>query len=431
MHPTIHLGQRAIGYGPRKVQWPLNDKRRHLLVSGASGTGKSTLLANLFVQEANAGRGVLLIDPHGELAETCLDLVPSRRIRKTIYFNPADHEWPISFNVLDNIPPSQRAARTADIVAAFRSIWGSSWGPRLEHILYNSIAALMEINGTTLLALPKLLLNKSYRESITRRLQDPTVVQFWRDEFPLYEKKFGVEATAPVLNKIGQLLASPVMRKILGQPKSRIQPRHLIDNNYIVIANLSKGMLGEQHANLLGSLLITAFGAAAMSRADIKPEERKDFALIIDEFPNYTTNAFAALLSEARKYGLSLTLAHQYLEQMSEETRAAVLGNVGSIIAFRVGPNDGPTFARQLSPVSPEQLATTANYHAWCSLMLHGTKTEPTLIATREPPKPHGHEHKIIPHSRIHFATLGKKVDDQIARFFRTMKEPVADDPGW
>ena len=417
MDTHLKLGFRDSYYYRGIARLPIDDHYRHMLISGSSGTGKSTLLANLWAQHCNAGRGALLIDPHGDLAETALDLVPPRRIRKTIYINPADLDNPVGFNVLYGVRPEDRASRAADVVSAFKSVWGDSWGPRLEYILYNSIAALLETQGSTLLCIPRLLVNKTYRATITAQLRDPIVSQFWRDEFPQIEKKLGQEALLPVLNKVGQLLSAPILRNILGQPKSTINPRHLMDNNYLVIANLSKGRLGEQHANLLGALLVSSFGSTALSRADMPAADRKCFAMIVDEFPNYTTSAFISLLSEARKYRLSLTLAHQYLDQMSDHTRASVLGNVGSLITFRVGAEDAAIFARALSLPNPQQVIDTSKYQAWSRVSQHGQPSDTFLLRTDPPPQSHGNSSKIIEYSRMHFACRRNDVESRILRF--------------
>lgn len=417
MEPPIKLGINEASYsGQSKVYITLDDRRRHILTSGRSGTGKTTFLANLVAQDANAGRGFLLIDPNGDLAENALDLIPPRRIRKTIYLNPSDSEWPIGFNVLDNIPADHRAAHASELVSAFRSLWGASWGPRLEHILYNCIAALLEMPGSTLMGIQRMLLSARYRRRVVAHVTDPIIHQFWTDEFPLYEKKFGAEATAPVLNKIGQLFSSPDLRNILGNPNTAFNPRYLMDNNYIVIANLSVGKLGTQHANLLGSLLIAAFGAAAMTRADTPEEKRKDFLMVIDEFPNFTTTALTTLLSQARKYHLSLVLAHQYLDQMSAEVKDAVLGNVGTLIVFKAGAQDAETFARELN--LPNHFVTsTDNYKARCRLLAFGNHMEDVLLRTPPPPKRHGHSNKILAHSRMHFATDRLDIEARIKRF--------------
>ena len=423
MEPFLKLGTRSGAYGSGPFRLPLEDRRKHTLISGKTGTGKSTLLANLFAQDANSGRGCLLIDPNGDLAEQALDLIPPRRIRKTIYLNPSDTAHPVGFNVLDGVRPEHRATVADDIVGAFRAVFADSWGPRLDQILYNTIAALLEAPGSTLLCVPQMLLNKPYRATVLAQVEDPFVLQFWREEFPGIEKKFGSEATGPVLNKIGKLLSSPIVRNIIGQPKSAINPRHLIDNNYLIVANFSKGLLGTNHANLLGAMLISAFGAAAMSRADIPADQRKDFALIVDEFPNYTTTAFTSLLSEARKYRLSLTLAHQYLAQMSDPVRAAVFGNIGTLIAFRVGVEDAQIFARQLDPLEPRHVAETSNYEAWCRTLQYGQQTDTFLLKTPRPPLAHGNTAKIIAHSRIHFATQRQKIEKRIARFMASPQD--------
>lgn len=417
METPLKLGTRVSYYANGPVRLFLHDRRRHMLVSGRSGTGKSTLLANIFAQEANCGRGLILIDPHGDLAQAALDLVPPRRIRKTIYINPADSQWPVGFNVLAGVPVASRPARAADIIAAFKAIWADSWGPRLEHILYNTVAALLDTPDATLISIPLMLTEAKYRQQVIQHIVDPMVARFWKTEFPLLEKKFGAEATSPILNKVGQLLASPEVRNIIAQQKSGFDVRHVMDNNYIVIANLSKGLLGEHHANLIGALLISAFGSAALSRADTPENDRKDFLMIIDEFQNYTTKAFSTLLAEARKYRLSLVLAHQYLDQIQADVKAAVLGNAGSIFAFRIGSQDTPTFTRELDPVSATQLTETPNYEAWCRILQNGQPSDVFRLSAPPPPKPHGHGHKIVKNSRIHFATSREKIEARITKF--------------
>ena len=417
MDTFLHIGTKDTLYGGHKVKIGLTDRRQHCYITGKSGTGKSHFLATLFAQEANQGRGCLVLDPHGDLAEQCLDLVPPTRIRKTLYFNPADADHPISFNPLAGVKPEHHAIRAIEIVGAFKSIWSDSWGPRLEHVLFHTLLALLEAGNATLLSIPQMLLNKSYRAAVVKTIKDPTCAGFWHDEFPALDKKFGMEAVSPVLNKIGQLLSSPVLRAILGQPVSAFDPRHLIDNNYLVIINLSKGLIGAQHANLLGSLLIASFGTAAMSRADIVPDQRKDFAIIVDEFHNYTTHAFTYMLAEVRKYRLSLILANQYLEQMSDPIRAAVLGNVGSLLVFRTGAEDAARLARNLHPLRPEQLTETPNRQAWASVLQYGHPSEVFLLTTPSLPKSHGRADTIIKVSRNHFASSRAIVEKRIAKF--------------
>lgn len=428
MEPHITLGDTDAYYRSGRVRLALSDERKHVLISGRSGAGKSTLLANWVAQKFNCGQAVALFDPHGDLALQVIDLVPAWRIRKTIYLNPADTEHPVAFNPLYNVAQADRPTRAAEIVAAFHSIWHASWGPRMEHILYNTVAALLENQGTTLLGIQRMLLDDTYRSQIVRNVKDPLVAQFWNREFPRLEEKFGAEATSPVLNKIGQLFSSPVIRNILGQVKSSFDPRHLIDNNYIFVANLSKGRLGEQHAALLGALLISSFGSAAMSRADMLEADRKDISLIIDEFANYTTTAFASLLSEARKYRLSLVLAHQYLDQMTPEIRSAVLGNVGSIIAFRIGPEDVETFRRQFADLSNSMLTELPMHTAWCRLLQYGETYDPIRLKTKPAPPSKHSQAKVIRTSRRSFGRSRRAIEEKIARFLTTQKRSAIPD---
>lgn len=422
MNPYLQLGTRNSEYRrDLPVSFSVADRRRHMAVIGRTGVGKSTLLANLFAQDANDGRGVALIDPHGDLAHLALDLIPPRRIRKTVYFNPADMAHPIGFNPLENVPPDQRAARAADIVAAFRAIWGASWGPRLEYILYETIAALLEMPSATLLGVPRMLVNERYRERVVARISDVMVRAYWEEEHASYTKSFAGEAISPILNKIGQVLAAPAVRNILGQPNSTIHPRHLMDRNYIVVANLAKGLLGAQHANLLGALFIASFGSAAMSRADLPEHDRKDFSLIVDEFHNYTTDALPSLLSEARKYRLSFVLANQYLSQLTDSIRSGLLGTVGSLIAFRVGAEDASVIARELSPIREDALTDTPNFEAWARLLSGGAPSERFLLATYDAPAPHGRRDVVIAQSRRSFSRERAQVEARIARFMRNL----------
>ena len=419
MEHAIKLGKKKATYGSGPFRIPIADLALHMIVSGKSGTGKSTFLANIFAQLANQGQAVILIDPHGDLANQVLDLIPPRRINKTIYINPGDMAWSVGFNPLDGVHPDRRAARASEIVNAFRSIWGHSWGPRLEQILLQTLAALLEMENATLLGIQRMMLNKSYRDAVVRNIKDPLIAQFWTLEFPIYAKKQGSndDPTASVLNKIGQVLASPAIRNMLGQKTSSFDLRHVMDNNYVVVVDLSKGALGPDHANLFGSLLVSCIGSAAMSRDDIPHEQRKQVALIIDEFPNYMTTSFADLLAEARKYRLSLTLAHQHLAQIPEKVRDAVIGNCGSTVAFRVGATDAEHFSREFDGLEPHNVTDTPNHHAWCRIMQFGEPSEPFLLQTLRPPQPHGNRDKVISNSRIHFATPRAKIEAFIAWF--------------
>lgn len=406
----------------RPVRIPINDRRRHILITGTTGTGKSTLLANLFAQEANTGRGALLIDPHGRLAEQALDLVPPRRIRKTIYINPGDTEHPVGFNPLYNVPEQQRATRTANIVGAIEAIWGDiSWGPKLQHVLSNAVRALLDIGDATLLGIARMIEDETYRDRVRRHITDPQVRKFWDITFYTYLED-GPQTFMSVLNKIEQITASPIMRNILGQPKSRFDPRHLMDNNYLVIINLSKGLLGDEHANLLGSLIISCFASAAMSRADLAAADCKDFAMIIDEFPNFTTNKLSSLLSEVRKYNVSLILAHQYLDQMSEPMRSAALGTVGSFIVFRVGGEDAKVFGLHMHDLPFEHFADTWNFRAQSRIMIYGTPTQTHEIHTPGDPVRHGSADKVVRTTRNNYAMPRPLVEGRITRFIEAQR---------
>ena len=393
------------------------DRRQHLYCIGKTGTGKSTLLRNLIVQDFAAGRGVALLDPHGDLAKELLDCIPPERNYRVVYFNPADLAHPIGFNVLEQVAPDMRPVVAAGVVSAFKHIWRHSWGARLEHILYNSIAALLDTPGSTLLGVPKLLTNERYRARIVARINDPVVRSFWENEFAGYTKGFLTEAISPILNKVGQFLSSPVIRNIVGQPKSTIDMRFLMDNRRILIANLSKGALGEEQANLLGSLLVTKMQLAAMARSDMLEGERTDFHLVVDEFHNFTTDAFASVLAEARKYRLCLTLSHQYLSQLSPAIRDAVLGNVGSLVIFRIGAEDSIVFAREYHPIAVDELTEMSKFKAWVRL---GESVQRSPMFTLPPiDLVHGSRDIVIAQSRRHFTRPREAVEKRIERFMR------------
>ncbi len=321
--------------------------RQHVYTIGKTGSGKTTLLRNLLIQHIEAGHGVGLIDPHGDLAEELLNHIPSSRTRDVVYFNPSDLEYPIGINLLANVPPDSRHLIASGIVAAFKSIWRDSWGPRMEYILYNSLAALLDCENVTLLGVTRLLTDSTFRARVIRQIRDPFVKNFWQEEYENYDERFRREAISPIQNKLGQFLMNPPIRNILGQVKSKIDFSFMMDNRRIFIANLSKGKLGADKANLLGSLLTTQFQLAAMARSDVPEKERQDFFLFIDEFQNFATDAFASILSEARKYRLCLTLSHQYIDQLPLEIRQAVFGNVGTLISFRVGNGDAEVLQKE------------------------------------------------------------------------------------
>lgn len=426
---TIRLGVRryqdqAGFYGVEQGDLPVYlsqaDRRHHHYIVGKTGTGKSTLLKNLVIQDLEAGRGVALIDPHGDLAEAVLGYVPKYRTREVVYFNPADVDRPVGFNLLRQVPRDQRPLVASTVISAFKSIWSDSWGPRLEYILYNAVAALLEVPQTTLLSVIRILTDDNYRLRITEQVRDPVVRRFWAEEFASYDKRFRTDASAPILNKVGQLLSHPPIRNILGQKKSSFDPRFTMDRGRIFIANLSKGRIGEAGANLLGSLLVAYFGLAAMQRVDVQEDDRRDFHLFVDEFQNFTTTAFPSILSEARKYRLCLILAHQYLDQLPDDVRLAVFGNVGTLQCFRVGNRDGAFLAGEMGErTRAEDLTALARFKTQLRHPEHSSADRPLVVSTELPEAFEGEtrRRRLVRHSRERFGASRVRLERQIARW--------------
>lgn len=434
MNPDPHTPLVIGAHGDELFTLDAETRRRHLHVVGQTGAGKSTLFANLIAQDLQAGRGIGLLDPHGSLAQGALGSVPSRRAHEVVYLDPADMERPIGFNVLDGVRPDQHAVAADGVVSAFHHVWPDSWGPRLEYLLTHAVRALLANPGSTLLGVPRLFTDDSYRTRILANVRDPVLLAFWRNEWDSYESRFRTEAIAPILNKLGKVLADNRLRNILAQPKSTIDLRRIMDEGRILIVNLAKGPIGEGTSHLLGALLSTALATAALSRADTPEKDRRPFYLYADEFQNYASNGFAVILSEARKYALSLTLGHQYLGQLPENLRQAVLGNAASFIAFRVGAEDAPLLAAHLSlrpevetsgmglrstePV--EQLVRLPDFHAVARSLVDDTPTEPTFLEMLPPPRPINHRpHRLITNSRVRFGRDRATVEEKIARFLR------------
>jgi len=403
----IHIGSRDTFGDVTPVELQAADRRAHTYVVGKTGTGKSSLLRNIIEQDFAAGRGVALLDPHGDLAEALLDAVPRHRIEDVVYFNAADTEFPVAWNVLRAREGENRALVASGVVGAFKAIWRDSWGPRLEYLLYAAVASLLECQNVSLLGVSRILSDRRYRQSIVRRVKDPGLRLFWQNEFERYDERFLREAIAPVQNKVGQLLLAPHVRNIFGQVASRIDIRFVMDRRRIFIANLAKGRIGEDKANLLGALLVSAFQTAALGRASMPAEQRQDFHLVIDEFQNFTTDSFASILSEARKYGLNLTIAHQYLAQLPESVRDAVFGNVGTMIALRVGEHDAATLAREFGPSTvPATFTDLPNYHALIRPLASDSQPEPFRARLTAPSAPTASRRATIERrSRERFAT--------------------------
>ena len=317
-----------------------DDRRRHVYIIGKTGMGKTSMMENMAIQDIHNGHGMCFIDPHGETVERLLDRIPSHRINDVIYFNPADTDYPMAFNILESVDPNYKHLVASGLMGVFTKIWAGVWSARMEYILGNTILALLDSPGNTMLGIARMLVDRDYRKKIIDHIKDPVVKSFWMNEYANYNDKFRNEAIAPIQNKVGQFLSSAIIRNIVAQPKTTLDLRKIMDEQKILLVNLSKGRLGEDNSALLGAMLITKLQLAAMSRVDIPEEERKDFYLYVDEFQNFATESFATILSEARKYRLNLIIAHQYIGQLitekSTKVRDAVFGNVGTMVMFRV-----------------------------------------------------------------------------------------------
>jgi hypothetical protein len=421
----IIIGQYDTWGTPRIFGISPNDQRQHLYVIGKTGVGKTTLLRNLILQHIQAGHGVGVIDPHGDLAEELLHHIPPARADHLVYFNPADLDYPISLNLLADVPPNERHLTASGIVAAFKNIWPDSWGPRLEYILYNAVVALLDCPNTSLLGVNRLLTDSTYRRWVVNQIEDPFIRDFWQTEYESYDPRFQREAIAPIQNKLGQFLLNPVIRNILGQVKKRVNFPFIMDDGRLFIANLSKGQIGHEKANLLGSLLTTQFQLAAMARARQPEESRRDFYLFIDEFQNFSTEAFASILAESRKYRLCLTLSHQYIDQLSLPVRQAVFGNVGTLIAFRVGSTDAEVLKKEFGNVFEiQQFADLNQYEVLVNLLESGTNRTPFRGRTLEPLQHRvGRKEKLIARSRERFATLRTVVENKLNRWLLNQKD--------
>ncbi len=362
----------------RKFGIKTDDRRRHMYLIGKTGMGKSTVLENMIVDDIRAGRGVAVVDPHGDLAEKVIKYIPSSRINDVVYFNPADQNYPFAFNVLEQVEVSQRHLVASGLIGVFKKLWADSWGPRLEYILRNTILAILDYPGSTLLGVTRMLSDKKFRKKVIETIEDPVVKAFWVNEFAGYNDKFASEAVSPIQNKVGQFLSTSLIRNIVGQVKSTVDMREIMDSKKILILNLSKGRIGEDSSALLGAMIITKIQLAAMSRVDTPEDERQDFYLYIDEFQNFTTDSFANILSEARKYKLNLIMAHQYIEQLGEIVRYAVFGNVGTLVVFRVGASDAEALEPEFSPTFVEEdILNIPKYEFYLKLMIDGIASEP------------------------------------------------------
>lgn len=366
------------------------DRRQHVYVLGKSGTGKSVLLSNMIVQNIKNGDGVAVVDPHGELVEGILQSIPPDRVKDVVYFNPADVDFHIGFNVLELVDAKYKNLVASGLMGIFTKIWANAWSARMEYILNNTILALLDTPDTTLLGVTRMLVDKDYRQKIINNLKDPVIKAFWVHEYEAWQEKFRNEAIAPIQNKVGQFLSTSVIRNIVGQAKSTINIFDLMNEGKIFLVNVSKGRIGEDNSKLIGGMIITKLQLAAMERVRIPEDERKDFYLYVDEFQNFVTDSFASILSEARKYRLNLTVAHQYTAQLvtkeSSNVRDAIFGNVGTMIVFRVGADDADFLEKEFAPeFTPEDIVNLPNYKVYLKLMIDGITSRPFSAKTLPP----------------------------------------------
>jgi energy-coupling factor transporter ATP-binding protein EcfA2 len=401
----------------------LEDRRQHMFCIGQTGSGKTTLLRNLAVQLLDSGQGIGFIDPHGDEVRKLLDAVPAHRVQNVVYFDPADLRTSVSINLLDHDSPDQREMVASGVVSVFKSIWASSWGPRMEYLLKQSLLALLFSKHSSLYGLVRFLSDHGYRNWVVRQIDDPNVKRFWTQEFKEYEKAFRQEALAPIQNKIGALFLSPALRNVLGQPGKSVDFRRIMDKEMIFLANLSKGRLGEDNARFLGAILVKKFELAALSRANIPEIQRKDFLLVVDEFPLFVTSSFAHILSEARKYRLSLCLAQQFLGQLrddAEEIKDAIFGNCGSMISFRVGSEDGKILERVFgNAFTAAQLSDQGNHEVCVRIMQQGRASSFQGKTLRPLPCAEGRAKRVLNFSHERFTTRRSVIEQRMHQWWQ------------
>src|SRR3989338_2770363 len=398
----------------------IEDLTRHMYIIGKTGMGKTEILKNMAIQDILSGRGMGIVDPHGEFSEGVLDFVPKERIKDVVYFNTADYDHPIGLNLLEDVGYNQRHLVASGLMGVFKKIWVDVWSARMEYILNNTILALLEYPDATLLDVNRMMANKNFRKEVLKFVKDPIVNAFWTDEFAQYTDRLASEATAAIQNKIGQFTVAPLIRNIVGQKKSTIDMRDIIDEGKIFILNLSKGRIGEENSRLLGAMAITKLYLAAMSRIDVPERERQNFILYVDEFQNFASQAFEGILSEARKYKLSLVLAHQYIAQMEESVRDSVFGNIGTFITFRIGAEDAEFIEKEFSPdFSIEDLVNVPRFGIILKLMIDGV-TSRAFSAKTFPPFQQIHESykaEVIKSSQEQFSTPREEMEKRIAQW--------------
>ena len=411
------------------------DRARHMYVIGKTGMGKSTMLENMAIQDIQSGRGITFIDPHGSSAEKLLDYVPEARIRDVLYCAPVDRSYPISFNVMEKVDPDKRFLVVNGLMSTFEKIWQDAWSARMAYILQNTLGALLEWPGATLLAVNRMYVDKEFRKRVVDNTTDPSVKAFWTEEFTKYTDRFAAEATPAIQNKIGQFASNALVRNIIGQPHSAFDLRTIMDGKKIFIVNLSKGRVGEGNANLLGSMIITKLYLAAMSRADAPPSVLRTLPphyVYVDEFQSFANRSFADILSEARKYKLALTIAHQYIEQMDEEVRAAVFGNVGTLVTFRVGAYDAEVLEKEFAPTfTVTDIVNLGARQIYLKLMIDGVASQPFSATTLPPielPRI-SYRDMVVAHSRRTYARPRAEVEREINEWHESFRNAAAPKP--
>jgi hypothetical protein len=396
------------------------DRRKHFYLLGKTGVGKSTVFKNMFISDILRGDGACMIDPHGELVEELLDFIPQERMDDVIYFNPTDTEYPVGFNLLELKDLSQRDLIADGVVEVFKKQF-ESWGPRLQYILTNTVATALEAQGTTLLSVTRILMDKNYRKFILKQVKDPILIKFWEDEYAqmAQNQRLISESLSPIQNKVGRFISSAVTRNIVGQVKSTIDLRDIMDNKKILLVNLAQGRLGEETASLLGGMIITRLQSTALERVDIPADERNDFYLFVDEFQNFATDSFAKILSEARKFKLDLCMTNQYIDQLTLTVRQAIFGNVGTLGSFVVSQSDASILEKEFAPnISSEDLVSLDAHSMYIKLCIDGMTSVP-FSARSLPPiyKPFGLKNEVIAHSRERYGTPKEVIEDKINRW--------------
>jgi hypothetical protein len=361
------------------------DRQYHMAIVGRTGMGKSTLMETLMAADIRAGAGFALLDPHGDTAETIVRLIPPERTKDLVYFNPSEPGGVLGLNILEPTGTKKHLV-VSGIISLFKKIWEDSWGPRLEHLFRYALTSLVEVDGTTLADVPRILMDKQYRSWVLSHITDQTIHDFWKTEYERYSLYFRTEAISPILNKTGSFMVNRQIRNVVTKKRSDFDLRKIMDEGKIFIANLSKGKLGEDGSALLGSLLSTKFELAALSRTTVSIEERRDFYLYVDEFPTLASSSFTGMLSESRKYKLDLILAMQYVDQLEEEVRNALFENVGTLIVFRVGPDSARDLEPQFAPtLAKEDLMNVGRYRIYLKLMIDGIPSKPFSARTLPP----------------------------------------------